>query len=90
MTVELIAFAIAGLAVGLGAVLLLGDLFPAPRPVTVLTGLCSALLLGGVAHIAFGDGHPVETTVCAILGSVAMVSLLARPDQRSTHHPRHA
>ncbi|WP_052434541.1 hypothetical protein [Streptacidiphilus melanogenes] len=90
MTVELIAFAIAGLAVGLGAVLLLGGLFPAPRVVTVLTGLCSALLLGGVAHIAFGDGHPVETTVCAVLGSAAMVSLLARPDQRSTHHPRHA
>jgi hypothetical protein len=90
MTVELIAFAIAGLAVGLGAVLLLHDLFPAPRLVTVLTGVCSALLLGGIAHAAFGDGHPVETVICALLGSAAMVSLLARPDQRSGHRPRHA
>ncbi|MEY9871885.1 hypothetical protein ABH931_001358 [Streptacidiphilus sp. MAP12-33] len=90
MTAELIAFAIAGLAVGLGAVVLLSDLFPAPRLVTLLTGLCSALLLGGIAHTAFGDGHPVETVICSFLGSAAMVSLLARPDQRSGHRPRHA
>ncbi|WP_037607918.1 hypothetical protein [Streptacidiphilus rugosus] len=91
MTVELIAFSIVGLAIGLGAAVLLSDLFPAPRVVTALTGLCSALLLGGVAHAAFGDGHPVEAIVCAALGSAAMVSLLARPDQRSARHrPKHA
>ncbi|MEY9936014.1 hypothetical protein [Streptacidiphilus sp. MAP5-3] len=90
MVVELIAFTLVGLAIGVGAAVPLADLFPAPKIVTILTGLCSALLLGGIAHTAFGAGHPVETVACAAIGSGLLVSVLARPDKRSTHHPRHA
>ncbi|MEZ0091058.1 hypothetical protein [Streptacidiphilus sp. EB129] len=88
MALELFAFALVGLAVGGAAVLALPALFPAPRPVTVLTGVCSALLTGSVGHAILGPGHQLATVPISAVGACLLISLLARPDQRSS--PAHA
>jgi hypothetical protein len=92
MPLELMAFALVGLSVGSAAALLLPRLFTASRTVTVLTGMGAALLTGTLGHAILGSGHIVATVPISALGAVLLVSLLARPDQRSqqVHRPHHA
>ncbi|MHA6762758.1 hypothetical protein [Streptacidiphilus sp. PAMC 29251] len=92
MPLELLAFALVGLAVGAAATLLLPRLFTAHRGVTVLTGLCAALLTGSLGHAVIGAGHLYATVPISAVGSCLLVSLLARPDRRSpsVQHPHHA
>ncbi|MFC1412019.1 hypothetical protein ACEZCY_23745 [Streptacidiphilus sp. N1-12] len=92
MLLELLAFALVGLAVGGAAALLLPRLFTAHRGITVLTALCAALLTGSLGHAVLGAGHLYATVPISALGACLLVSLLARPDRRSqaVQHPHHA
>jgi uncharacterized membrane protein YeaQ/YmgE (transglycosylase-associated protein family) len=89
---ELLAFALVGLTVGAAADLLLPRLFTAHRGMTVLTGLCAALLTGSLGYAVVGAGHPYATVPISAVGACLLVSLLARPDRRSrsVQHPNHA
>lgn len=92
MPLELLAFTLVGLIVGSAAALLLPRLFTASRTMTVLTGVCAALLTGGLGHAILGGGHILATVPISAVGACLLVSLLARPDQRSqpVHRPHHA
>ena len=93
MLLELLTFTLVGLAVGGAAALLLPELFPAPRAVTVLTGPAAALLTGSLGHAILGSGHILATVPLSAVGACVLVSLLARPDQRSRpshRRPHHA
>jgi hypothetical protein len=81
--IEIVVFAAIGLAVGAGAAVLLPDLFPVPRSLTVLTGLGSGLLLGGIGHVVLG-GQLAETGPLTAVGTVLLVSVLAQP-RKSAH-----
>ena len=83
MLLELLSFTLVGLVVGGAAALFLPQLFLAPRTVTVLTGVGAALLTGGLGHAILGGGHLLATTALSAVGSGLLVSLLARPDQKS-------
>jgi hypothetical protein len=88
VALDFLTFALVGLVVGAGAVVLLPQLFRAPRTLTVLTGVASALLIGGVARIILGTDHLLLTALVSLLGSGLLISVLARPDQRSGRpHP---
>lgn len=82
MLLELLAFALVGLAVGGGAALLLPHYFQVHRAVTVLTGLCSALLIGVLARTVVGADHLALTVPLSAVGACLLVSLLAHPEQR--------
>jgi len=96
MALDIVTFALVGLVVGTGAALLLPRLFRAPRTLTVLTGMISALLIGGLARIILGPDSLLVSSMFALVGSGLLVSVLARPDQRSRplhrapRHPHHA
>jgi hypothetical protein len=83
MTLELFAFALVGLAVGGAAALLLPRLFGEHRGMAVLTALCAALLTGSLAHAVLGADRLYLTVPLSAVGACLLVSLLARPDQRS-------
>jgi len=83
MLLELLAFALIGLAVGVGAALLLPRWFQVHRAVTVLTGLCSALLIGVLARAVVGSGHVALTVTLSAIGACLLVSLLAHPEPRN-------
>lgn len=82
MLLELLAFALVGLAVGGGAALLLPHYFQVHRAVTLLTGLCSALLIGVLARAVVGSGHVAVTVTLSAIGACLLVSLLAHPERR--------
>ncbi|MFC1407212.1 MULTISPECIES: hypothetical protein [Streptacidiphilus] len=82
MLLELLAFALVGLAVGGGAALLLPHYFQVHRAVTLLTGLCSALLIGVLARAVVGGGHVAVTVTLSAIGACLLVSLLAHPERR--------
>lgn len=84
MPLELLAFALVGLAVGAAATLLLPRLFPDHRGVTVSTALAAALLTGSLGHAVLGAGHLYATVPISAVGACLLVSLLARPTGRST------
>jgi uncharacterized membrane protein YeaQ/YmgE (transglycosylase-associated protein family) len=91
--VETIAYALIGLTVGVGALALLPGWYPAPRTLTVCTGLVAAVLGGLIARYALNGRLPVVSIVVALLGAIAMVSVLARPDladRRPRGRHRHA
>jgi ABC-type Fe3+-siderophore transport system permease subunit len=88
MLLELLAFALVGLAVGGGAALLLSEYFQVHRAVTVLTGLCSALLIGVLARTVVGSGHLALTVPLSAIGACLLVSLLAHPEQRRPDRQR--
>ncbi len=96
MALDIVTFALLGLVVGTGAALLLPRLFRAPRSLTVLTGMISGLLIGGLARIIMGPDSLLASSLLALVGSGLLVSVLARPDQRSSplhrapRHPHHA
>jgi len=88
MIADVLAFALIGLIVGAGAVLLLSRLFTQTRGLTVTTALAASVLIGLIAHAVLGGGHLAETAPIAALGSVLLVSVLARPrpvDRRTAH-----
>ncbi len=87
MIIEPIAFALIGLAVGVSAVLLLPEFFPGARGLTVTTALVAAMLGGLITHYALGGRLPGVSLAVSAIGSVLLVSVLARPD-RATRHPR--
>ncbi len=89
---DLLVFALVGLAVGAAATLLLPRLFTVHRGVTVLTGMCAALLTGSLGYAVLGSGHLYLTVPISAVGACTLVSLLARPDRRSRspHYPHHA
>lgn len=88
MLLELLAFALVGLAVGGGAALLLPHYFQVHRAVTVLTGLCSALLIGVLARAVVGGGHVAVTVTLSAVGACLLVSLLAHPERRPEQRHR--
>ncbi|WP_042411625.1 hypothetical protein [Streptacidiphilus carbonis] len=88
MLLQLLAFALVGLAVGGGAAVLLPRYFQVHRAVTVLTGLCSALLIGVLARAVVGDGHLAVTAPLSAVGACLLVSLLAHPDRSRNGHRR--
>lgn len=96
MALDIVTFALLGLAVGTGAALLLPRLFRAPRVLTVVTGMISGLLIGGLARIIMGPDSLLASSLLALVGAGLLVSVLARPDQRSRplhrapRHPHHA
>ncbi|AUG79553.1 hypothetical protein CFP65_4833 [Kitasatospora sp. MMS16-BH015] len=93
MPVETIAFALIGLAVGVGALALLPGWYRAPRTLTVATGLVAALLGGLISRYALDGRLPGISLAIALLGAVALVSVLARPDladRRPRGRHRHA
>jgi uncharacterized membrane protein YeaQ/YmgE (transglycosylase-associated protein family) len=92
MAWQFLAFALVGLAVGAAADLLLPRLFSAHRSMTVLTGLCAALLTGSLGYAVVGADQPYVTVPISAVGACLLVSLLARPDRRSgsVRHPNHA
>ncbi|GAA5009492.1 hypothetical protein [Kitasatospora paranensis] len=88
MLVETIACALIGLAVGVGALVLLPAYFPASRTLTLSTALVAALLSGLIARYALDGRLPGVALVVSALGSGLLVSVLARPDlaaRRGTH-----
>ena len=87
MLIESIGFAFIGLAVGAGALLLLPEYFPGTRGLTVATALVAAMLGGLIAHYALGGRLPGVSLAVSAIGSVLLVSVLARPD-RAAQHPR--
>ncbi|QMU75210.1 hypothetical protein GXW83_05000 [Streptacidiphilus sp. PB12-B1b] len=87
MAWDFVTFALVGLVVGAGAAMLLPRLFRAPRTLTVLTGVISALLIGGLTRIVLGADSLLASSLVALVGAGLLVSVLARPDQRS--HPLH-
>ena len=96
MALDFVTFALVGLVVGTGAALLLPRLFRAPRSLTVLTGVVSGLLTGGLARVVLGDDSLLASSLLALVGAGLLVSVLARPDQRSNplhrapRRPHHA
>ena len=96
MALDIVTFALVGLVVGTGAALLLPRLFRAPRSLTVATGLISGLLVGGLARTVLGADSLLASSLLALVGAGLLVSVLARPDQRShplhraPRHPHHA
>ena len=89
MPLDYITFALVGLAVGAGAAFLLPRLFRAPRTLTMLTGVVSALLAGGLARVALDTGSLLTSAPIALVGACLLVSVLAKPDRRSKglHRP---
>ena len=87
MLLELLAFALVGLAVGGGAALLLPHYFQVHRAVTVLTGLCSALLIGVLARAVVGAGPAAGPVPLSAIGACLLVSLLAHPERRRPEQP---
>jgi len=91
--IESIAFVLIGLAVGVGAVVLLPGYFPAARSLTVSTALVAAVLGGLISGYAL-DGHlPGVSLAVSAVSSVLLVSVLARPEQaprHGRHRHRHA
>ncbi|MFD9124840.1 hypothetical protein [Kitasatospora sp. NPDC059571] len=88
MLVETIACALIGLAVGAGALVLLPGYFPAARTLTISTALVAALLSGLIARYALDGREPGVALAVSAVGSVLLVSVLARPDlagRRGTH-----
>ena len=96
MALDFVTFALVGLVVGSAAALALPRLFRAPRTLTVLTGVTSGLLIGGLARVVLGADSLLASSLVALVGSGLLVSVLARPDQRShplhraPRHPHHA
>ncbi|BFV57439.1 hypothetical protein KCMC57_up25430 [Kitasatospora sp. CMC57] len=93
MVLETIAFALIGLAVGFGALVTLPAYFPAARSLTVATAVIAALLGGGISRYALDDHLPGLALLFSAVGSVLLVSVLARPDQvtgTGRHRHRHA
>ncbi|GAA2131415.1 hypothetical protein GCM10009760_05140 [Kitasatospora kazusensis] len=93
MLIESIGFAFIGLAVGIGALLLLPEFFPGARGLTVATALVTALLGGWITHYALGGRLPGVSLGVSAIASVLLVSVLARPDRaagRSRGRHRHA
>jgi len=96
MALDIVTFALVGLVVGTGAAVLLPRLFRAPRSLTVLTGMISGLLVGGLARVVLGADSLLASSLLALVGAGLLVSVLARPDQRShplhraPRHPHHA
>ncbi|MEW1912264.1 hypothetical protein AB0442_28120 [Kitasatospora sp. NPDC085895] len=80
MLVETIAYALIGLAVGAGALLLLPEYFPAVRTLTVSTAVVSALLAGLIARFTLNEQAPGVSLALSAVCSVLLVSVLARPD----------
>ncbi|MEU9134066.1 hypothetical protein AB0D08_39365 [Kitasatospora sp. NPDC048540] len=81
MYVETIAYALIGLTVGFGALVLLPGYFPAARVLTVSTALVAALLGGLIARYAFDGEQPAAALAVSAVGSVLLVSVPARPDR---------
>lgn len=90
MLIDSIAFALIGLAVGVGAVTLLTGYFPAARGLTVSTALVAAMLGGLIARYAL-DGRLTGVALgVSAVSSVLLVSVLAKPGQPGRHsHGRH-
>jgi len=87
--VETIVYALIGLAVGAGALLLLPGYFPAGRGLTLATALVSALLSGGITRYVLDDGAPAVPLLSAVVCSALLVSVLARPEQAPRHRGSH-
>ncbi|MBY8876987.1 hypothetical protein [Actinacidiphila acidipaludis] len=80
---EAVAYAVIGLAAALAASRLLPRRLPR-SPLVLATGPGAALAGGLIARTIVGAGH-LEATLPAALGvSLALLSLLARPDARSS------
>src|SRR4051794_19027583 len=91
MPLHLFVFALAGLIVGGGAVLALPRLFPGHRGMTVLTGLCAALLIGCLSRAVLGSAERLYYTAPgSALGACVFVSLLAVPRRVAPGRARHA
>ncbi|MER8183594.1 hypothetical protein [Kitasatospora sp. NPDC094015] len=91
MYVETIAYALIGLTVGIGAVVLLPSWFPTARAVTVSTALVAALLGGVISRYAFDGRLPAAALAVSAVSAVLLVSVPARPDRprrRSGSHRR--
>ncbi|WP_441250368.1 hypothetical protein [Kitasatospora sp. McL0602] len=80
MYVESTVFALIGLAVGIGAVVLLPGWYPGPRSLTLTTGVVAALLGGVISRYALDGRLPGLSLALAAIGSALLVSVLARPD----------
>jgi uncharacterized membrane protein YeaQ/YmgE (transglycosylase-associated protein family) len=83
MPLDYVVFALVGLAVGAGAALLLPRLFRTPRILTMLTGVASAVLAGGLARVALGTSDLLTSVPIALIGACLLVSVLAKTDRRS-------
>ncbi|GAA0669912.1 hypothetical protein GCM10010193_22470 [Kitasatospora atroaurantiaca] len=93
MLIESIAFVLIGLAVGVGAVVLLPGYFPAARSLTVSTALVAAVLGGLISGYALDGRLPGVSLAVSAVSSVLLVSVLARPGQvtrQGRHRHRHA
>ncbi|WP_030274940.1 hypothetical protein [Streptomyces sp. NRRL B-24484] len=80
MLVETIAYALIGLAVGTGVLVLLPEYFPAARTMTVSTAVVAALLAGLIARYALDERAPGASLALSAVCSALLVSVLARPD----------
>lgn len=92
MLVETIAYALIGLAVGAGTLVLLPAYYPAARSLTVATAVVSALLAGLIGRYALGEHSPGASLAVSAVGSALLVSVLARPDaaaRRGGHRRGH-
>ncbi|WP_329136181.1 hypothetical protein OG552_23965 [Streptomyces sp. NBC_01476] len=79
---EAVAYAVIGLATALVATYLLPARFPR-TPLVLTTGPAAALAGGLVAHTIFGGGRLEMTAPGALVVSIALLSLLARPGRPS-------
>ncbi|RAJ41295.1 hypothetical protein K353_03054 [Kitasatospora sp. SolWspMP-SS2h] len=86
---ETTAFALIGLAVGFGALLVRPELFPGPRALPVGTALVAALLGGRISgYVMDGQLPPVQLLLSATAAAL-LVSLPARPDLPAGGRHRH-
>lgn len=82
MVLQMIGFAVLGLAVAVVATRLLPpDRLPAPTLV-LLTGPAGAVLGGVVAHTVIGGGNAAATFAVAVTVALALVTLLIRPSSQ--------
>jgi hypothetical protein len=78
---EALAFAAFGLAIAYAAVRFLPARLPA-RSLVLPTGSGAALLGGFLAHTILGPGHVLLGLAAAAAVTVALLSLLVRPEDR--------
>jgi hypothetical protein len=80
---EAVAYAVIGLVAALAATRLLPRRLPR-SPLVLATGPGAALAGGLIARTIVGAGHLEATFPAALAVSAALLSLLARPDTRSS------
>ncbi|WP_354642214.1 hypothetical protein [Kitasatospora camelliae] len=81
MLVETMTFALIGLAVGAAAAALLPGYFPTSRSLTVATAVVAAMIGGLICDFSLDGRQPAVALAVSAVGSVLLVSVLARPER---------